>query len=145
MVVYRLWDPQEQKFVASGRSLYSTNGRTLWVGKSGAVNTKRNLPDDVRERVELVTYELVEVAREKSEHELMPKPNWADAPDWANWWAVQRDGRVFWFEHEPVLFGAENGYETWYVPLKTQWLGANFVTRTQNWKLTKTQRPQASI
>lgn len=67
MVVYRLWDQQEQKFVASGRSLYSTNGRTLWVGKSGAVNTKKNLHDDVRERVELVTYELVEIAREESD------------------------------------------------------------------------------
>lgn len=29
------------------------------------------------------------------------KPNWKDAPKWANWLAMDRSGRWVWFEKEP--------------------------------------------
>lgn len=64
MKIYRLYDPQEDQFVSSGRSLYAKNGRSHWANKSGAMTTKNNLPADVKERVVWVEYELVEVDRE---------------------------------------------------------------------------------
>ncbi len=30
-------------------------------------------------------------------------PDWGEAPDWAEYWAVDRDGEAFWFEQEPLL------------------------------------------
>lgn len=65
MKIYRLFDPVEDQFISSGRSLYSKNGRSHWTHKSGALSTKRNLPDAERERALWIEYELVEVAREK--------------------------------------------------------------------------------
>lgn len=32
----------------------------------------------------------------------MNKPSWADAPDWANWQAMDHSGNWFWYEFEPV-------------------------------------------
>lgn len=29
------------------------------------------------------------------------KPSWADAPEWANWLAMDEDGEWYWFENEP--------------------------------------------
>ncbi len=29
------------------------------------------------------------------------KPDWKDAPEWAQWLAVDPDGSWFWFEKEP--------------------------------------------
>lgn len=29
------------------------------------------------------------------------KPDWKDAPDWANWLAMDADGTWYWFEYEP--------------------------------------------
>jgi hypothetical protein len=31
------------------------------------------------------------------------EPNWEDAPEWANYFAKDRDERWFWFEHEPLI------------------------------------------
>ena len=31
----------------------------------------------------------------------MRKPNWNNAPEWANWVAQNRDGSWHWFEKEP--------------------------------------------
>jgi hypothetical protein len=31
------------------------------------------------------------------------KPSWKDAPEWANYFAKDRDARWFWFEHEPLI------------------------------------------
>jgi hypothetical protein len=31
----------------------------------------------------------------------VPKPDWEDAPEWANWWVVDVDGRVLWSVDEP--------------------------------------------
>ena len=29
------------------------------------------------------------------------KPDWKDAPEWANWMAMDDDGTWFWFENKP--------------------------------------------
>lgn len=38
----------------------------------------------------------------------MMKPNWNDAPEWANWLAMDEDGDWYWYEDEPVI-----GYDVW--------------------------------
>ncbi|MDE1971538.1 MAG: hypothetical protein KGI50_08260 [Patescibacteria group bacterium] len=42
----------------------------------------------------------------------IPKPDWSEAPEWANWWAMHAYGDAFWFEHKPYL--DENRY--WQIP-----------------------------
>lgn len=37
------------------------------------------------------------------------KPDWKDAPEWANWLAMDGDGAWFWYESEP----AENQCGFW--------------------------------
>lgn len=39
----------------------------------------------------------------------MPQPSWADAPEWAMWWAMQANGAAFWYEREPAKFIGYNG------------------------------------
>lgn len=34
--------------------------------------------------------------------DMVPRIDWRQAPDWAEWWAMDRDGESFWFEKEPV-------------------------------------------
>ncbi len=31
------------------------------------------------------------------------RPDWSQAPTWANWWAVDPDGICHWFDNEPIL------------------------------------------
>ena len=33
----------------------------------------------------------------------MSKPDWRDAPSWANYLAQDRDGRWFWYESKPEI------------------------------------------
>jgi hypothetical protein len=33
------------------------------------------------------------------------EPKWGDAPEWAQWWAVDKNGDANWFEHEPHTVG----------------------------------------
>lgn len=39
----------------------------------------------------------------------MSKPDWKDAPDWAEWLAMDEDGECFWYEKQPTL-----GEFSWY-------------------------------
>ncbi len=64
----------------------------------------------------------------------MNTPDWKDAPEWANWLAMDADGRWFWYKDKP-----EAGHST-------------FITQTQvweatpikpDWKETRQQRPTA--
>jgi hypothetical protein len=36
----------------------------------------------------------------------MSKPDWKDAPEWANWLAMDRDGMWYWYEVEPKIRGS---------------------------------------
>ena len=33
----------------------------------------------------------------------MNKPDWSDAPSWANYLAMDSDGAWGWYEHEPII------------------------------------------
>jgi len=33
------------------------------------------------------------------------KPDWKDAPEWANWLAMDKDGCWEWYEVEPIKLG----------------------------------------
>jgi hypothetical protein len=33
------------------------------------------------------------------------KPDWSKAPEWANWWAIDRTGDAYWFKQKPMLSG----------------------------------------
>lgn len=35
------------------------------------------------------------------------KPDWKDAPAWANWLAMDASGKWFWWEYEPEFTGEE--------------------------------------
>lgn len=35
------------------------------------------------------------------------KPNWNDAPEWANYLAQDKTGRWWWFKDEPVIRGEQ--------------------------------------
>lgn len=37
----------------------------------------------------------------------MLKPNWKDAPDWAEFTAMDPDGTWYWFEKEPTYIDSE--------------------------------------
>lgn len=35
------------------------------------------------------------------------KPDWKDAPEWANWLAMDSSGKWYWWEYEPEFTGEE--------------------------------------
>lgn len=37
----------------------------------------------------------------------MSKPSWDDAPEWANWLAMDEDGDWYWHKKEPYFNGVE--------------------------------------
>ena len=57
--VYRIYDPETQKFCASGHSLYG-KGRSIWMNASGASNARNNMPEEIRERLVIKKFKLVE-------------------------------------------------------------------------------------
>ena len=34
-----------------------------------------------------------------------PVPNWDEAPEWAQWWAMDFNGDSYWYEFQPILYG----------------------------------------
>ena len=32
-------------------------------------------------------------------------PDWSQAPEWAEWYAIDADGQCFWYENEPIKRG----------------------------------------
>ena len=62
------------------------------------------------------------------------KPRWEDAPEWANWLAMDADGGWFWYENEP----APIPQAVWSAPEGRQKLAA----REENeWGSSKESRP----
>ena len=60
--VYRIFDPVENKFCSSGRGLYAHNGRSMWGGKGAARVALANMPEEIRSRLVIKEYLLVETA-----------------------------------------------------------------------------------
>lgn len=46
-----------------------------------------------------------EKRKDKSRPEVLDEwqPDWSQAPDGANWWAMDESGRSFWFAYEPYI------------------------------------------
>jgi len=66
------------------------------------------------------------------------KPDWKDAPEWANWLAMDDDGEWYWYEIEPFLAKGYSG--TWYAKSShRQELAVS--PRTLSWKFSKEPRP----
>lgn len=61
-VVYRIFDPEECQFCASGRGLYAQNGRSVWFSKSAAGVAKAHMPSKIRDRLVVKRFMLVEIA-----------------------------------------------------------------------------------
>jgi hypothetical protein len=59
------------------------------------------------------------------------KPDWKDAPEWAQWVAMDADGKWYWHEDEPVASGGE-----WF---STD--GRCRVVRNMDWKESLEPRP----
>ena len=60
-------------------------------------------------------------------------PSWDDAPEWANWLAMDENGDWYWYEYEPV-------------PNGNSWIhfGRSFSADPSNgWQKTLQQRPPA--
>ena len=53
-------------------------------------------------------------------------PDWSQAPDWAEWYAIDADGQCFWYENEPVKRGnnffPSSGVEKLHYQKRTQTL-----------------------
>jgi hypothetical protein len=66
------------------------------------------------------------------------KPNWNDAPDWANWLAQDECGEWYWYEQCPT-----NGSFEW-ISAEESELAADG-PETPNWRVTLEQRPRKDI
>jgi hypothetical protein len=62
-------------------------------------------------------------------------PDWSQAPEWAQWWAVDPDGSAYWFEEEPVVTD-----ECW-DNVHFQYEMVDGLSVVDNWQETKVQRP----
>jgi hypothetical protein len=57
------------------------------------------------------------------------KPDWADAPDWANWCAMDSKGNWFWYFQKPFVSG-----DLWVLAFRT--------SPTRYWMHTLQERPR---
>lgn len=67
------------------------------------------------------------------------KPNWSVAPEWAEWWAVDRDGTETWFEAEP-----RRAYTRWVWEADSQFEiidGTHGTGLFSGWKNMREERP----
>lgn len=60
------------------------------------------------------------------------KPDWKNAPEWANWLVMDADGIWCWFEQEPIL---DNDQWCYYACTKVAEASSK-----SSWKHTKEQR-----
>jgi hypothetical protein len=44
------------------------------------------------------------------------KPDWMDAPDWANWLAMDEDGEWFWHESKPEFSPGDASHLSYWRP-----------------------------
>lgn len=65
-------------------------------------------------------------------------PDWTQAPEWAQWWAVDNDGSAYWFEVEPFDIGV-----SWWETYDGRFTLADRIDYINiAWRSTLTQRPQ---
>lgn len=66
----------------------------------------------------------------------MSKPDWKDAPEWANYLAMDENGQWFWFENKPA---DQDDY--WEAIYGGAWEEAIPDSRPSEWKQTLERRP----
>lgn len=60
-------------------------------------------------------------------------PDWATAPDWAKWWAVDEVGEANWYEDEPKL-----SVDCWFT--RSGWFQFDREVSGEGWQHSKTNR-----
>lgn len=76
----------------------------------------------------------------KERKEIMArKPiDWSEAPDWAEWWAVDSDGLGWWFENKPhIINDPINEIKIWWAAGKLE----DDEFDSDNWQQSLVQRP----
>lgn len=68
----------------------------------------------------------------------MSKPDWKDAPDWANWLAQDADGEWFWWKAKPKISGGQFWMPSRYPATYARALRSD---PNQGWKDTLESRP----
>jgi hypothetical protein len=67
------------------------------------------------------------------------KPDWKDAPEWANWLAMDANGTWHYYEHEPEISINPN-IEVW----QAKGMYRRVFKRFKNWQSTREKRPKIS-
>ena len=68
------------------------------------------------------------------------KPDWKDAPEWANWLAMDADGRWYWYHNTPYVWG-----DMWGCSGNFDYSGHIVSTINDNWYETLEERPRNQI
>jgi hypothetical protein len=63
------------------------------------------------------------------------KPDWKDAPEWANWLAQDKDGTWYWYEQEPRQGNSGFIYTTGFV--------LSHESHMATWRKTLERRPES--
>ena len=68
---------------------------------------------------------------------LLTAPDWSEAPEWAQWFAIDEDGEGFWAEHLPT-----RSHDCWLpMSIKSNYSWAGIFDAT-DWKNSLQQRPE---
>lgn len=125
-------------------------------------NTKdkaKKLVDDMLKKAEEedIPYEMIKTMLEKSTGDIIQeeeksdnkestsegdKPNWKDAPEWAEWLAQNKDGFWWWFEEKPEANPDTEDWRPWYwtSPNEREMI-AGKGSYNLNWTATLEERP----
>lgn len=68
-----------------------------------------------------------------------PEPNWVQAPIWANWYTIDKDGTRAWFAAKPYIHDGDAGWSS----TDSAWENAETepLQLGCDWRLTLRQRP----
>ena len=74
------------------------------------------------------------------------QPDWTEAPDWAQWWAVDNDGYAYWYRDEPTYNAKYGGWlrtlgDKPNISFDHCWPPEEFDNRDIDWSLTLRSRP----
>ena len=71
------------------------------------------------------------------------KPDWKDAPEWANWLSQSEIGTWCWHENKPRPLKGNSGYGVWlsYIDYKFK-IAVRNIEVIPNWKDTLEKRPE---
>lgn len=70
----------------------------------------------------------------------VPEPDWTQAPDWAQWWAADEDGRTYWYDRQPYVEKADDG--CWDGNGEFEWNGDVTLPVGVDWRTTLRHRPE---